>query len=462
MITNDTIVAIATPPGTGAIAVIRLSGYDAIKLCNQVFRKKNNPSFSLLLQKSHTIHFGEIIINNQILDEVLVSLFYAPHSYTGENVVEISCHGSTFIQQQLLQLFIAKGARLANPGEFTLRAFLNKKLDLSQAEAVADIIASNSATAHQVAMMHMRGGFSHKINLLRQELIDFAALIELELDFSEEDVEFANREDLKKLIVSLQNIITKLINSFELGNVIKNGIPVVIAGKPNAGKSTLLNALLQEEKAIVSDIPGTTRDTIEDEVTIEGVLFRFIDTAGLRNTTDAIEQIGVSRAIEKLKTASIIIYLFDVNELTPGELQNILNDLKTQAPQAQILPVANKIDTQNEQTVYKEFSSISNLLYISAKTHKNIDVLKNKLIEIFDNNSINVPETVVTNSRHVDALKKALHTLEKVFEGLNANLSGELIARDIRECLYYLGLITGEIYTDDILDSIFSRFCIGK
>jgi tRNA modification GTPase len=462
LINNDTIVALASPQGAGAIAIIRLSGYDAIKICDQVFTKKGKAPRPLLMQKSHTLHFGNISNGDYIIDEVLVSLFFAPHSYTGENIVEVSCHGSVFIQQQIIQLFIKRGARLAQPGEFTLRAFLNKKLDLSQAEAVADLISSNSATSHQVAMMHMRGGFSNKIKTLRQELVDFAALIELELDFSEEDVEFANRDDLKKLVLTIQSVINKLITSFEVGNVIKNGIPVAIVGKPNAGKSTLLNTLLQEERAIVSEIPGTTRDTIEDEVTLGGVLFRFIDTAGLRNTTDTIEAIGVTKAIEKLKEATIVIYLFDVNEISARELELNLEELRKHNSRSEMIAVGNKIDTDTEQYIRKEFASVNDLIFISAKNQENIEELKNKLVSIFDKNTINVPETVVTNARHVEALSNASHALERVFEGLNSNISGDLVAMDIRDALHYLGLINGEITTDDLLGSIFTRFCIGK
>lgn len=462
LINNDTIIALATPPGVGAIAVIRLSGYDAIKLCDKIFKKKTKKYTPLINQKSHTVHFGEITINEQLLDEVLVTLFFAPHSYTGENVVEISCHGSNFIQQQIIHTFIKLGARLAKPGEFTLRAFLNKKLDLSQAEAVADLIASHSATSHQTAINYMRGGFSKKINQLRQELIDFAALIELELDFSEEDVEFANRTDLKKLIITIRQFIDKLVHSFEIGNVIKNGLPVVIAGKPNAGKSTLLNALLQEEKAIVSELPGTTRDTIEDELIIDGILFRFIDTAGLRATTDTIEQIGVSKAIDKLKQATIIIYLFDVNEITIENLKHSLSEIKQQTEKGFIIACGNKVDISSENELKEKYAEIENLILISAKTHHRLEFLKKYLVEIFDRNASNMPETIITNSRHVEALSNASEALEKVLIGLNANLSGDLVALDIRDVLHYLGIITGEIFTDDILDSIFTRFCIGK
>lgn len=342
---TDTIVALATPQGVGAIGVIRLSGANAIDICNNVFGTKSLKKKNLQQQTPNTIHFGVIHDQDIVLDEVLVSLFKAPHSYTGENTVEISCHGSVFIQQQIIQLFLKQGARLANQGEFTLRAFLNGKLDLSQAEAVADLIASNSASSHQIAMQQMRGGFSNKIQLLRQNLIDFASLIELELDFSEEDVEFANRSDLKNLVSSIQRIVQKLIDSFEVGNVIKNGIPVAIVGKPNAGKSTLLNALLEEERAIVSEIAGTTRDVIEDELNIDGVLFRFIDTAGIRETNDIIENIGVQKTFEQIKLSSIVIYLFDVHEITASELNLVINEITPHLNNSELVLVA-KIDNR--------------------------------------------------------------------------------------------------------------------
>lgn len=459
---TDTVVALATPHGTGAIAVIRLSGEEAILICDRVFRDKKLRSRNLVKQKSHTIHFGVILNEGIILDEVLVSLFHAPHSYTGENTVEISCHGSIFIQQQLLQLFVKEGARVANPGEFTLRAFLNGKLDLSQAEAVADLIASNSVTSHQLAMNQMRGGFSEKIKVLRENLVNFASLIELELDFSEEDVEFADREDFKKLIVSIQRIIQRLVSSFEVGNAIKNGVPVAIVGKPNAGKSTLLNALLDEEKAIVSEIPGTTRDVIEDEMTIDGILFRFIDTAGLRETTNIIESIGVSKTYEKLRQAAIAIYLFDVYTVSSKELSAILLDLKRNLFGAQLLLVGNKIDKKDLPSVEKEFASFENVVFISAKGKLYIEELKNLLVAMFDKRAINATETILTNVRHVEALHNTNKYLSKVLEGLNKNISGELLARDIREALHHLGLITGEVTTDDLLQNIFSKFCIGK
>jgi len=459
---NDTIIALATAQGTSAIGVVRLSGEKAITFCDSVFASKKLKAKNLHAAASHTIHFGVLHDNNVIIDEVLVSIFKAPHSYTGENTVEISCHGSPFIEQQIIQLFLKQGARLANHGEFTLRAFLNGKLDLSQAEAVADLIASNSATSHQVAMQQMRGGFSNKIKLLRQNLIDFASLIELELDFSEEDVEFADRTDLKKLVASIQRIVQKLIDSFEVGNVIKNGIPVAIVGKPNAGKSTLLNALLQEEKAIVSDIPGTTRDVIEDEMIIDGVLFRFIDTAGIRETTDIIESIGVEKAYEQIKLSSIAIYLFDVHEITPNELRQIVTEIQPHAHNSQLVLVANKIDKEDMEYTYREFSEFKDMVFISAKEQTGIDGLKQHLVKLFDNSTVNVTETIVTNARHVEALRHTNSALLKVLEGLNNNVTGDFLAMDIRQALHYLGTITGEISSDDLLSNIFSRFCIGK
>ncbi len=393
---------------------------------------------------------------------MLISIFKSPHSYTGEDTIEISCHGSPYIQQRLLQLFIKNGARMAQPGEYTMRAFLNGKLDLTQAEAVADLIASNSAVSHQVAMQQMRGGFSTKIKVLRDNLIDFAALIELELDFSEEDVEFADRSQLKNLVLSIQRILERLIESFEIGNVIKNGIPVAIVGKPNAGKSTLLNALLEEERAIVSEIPGTTRDTIEDELIIDGVMFRFIDTAGIRETVDVIESIGVSKTFEAIKYSAIIIYLFDAHELSRTDLQIELDKLHEHIGQSQLLVLANKIDKEDLNYLKTEYQDISNMLYVSAREKQGLEALKHKLIALFDSRTVNITETVVTNARHADALRKANSALYKVMEGLNHQIPGDLLAIDIREALDAMGTITGEINSEHLLDSIFTRFCIGK
>lgn len=459
---NDTIVALATAHGSAAIAIIRMSGPESIRIVEDFFYSPSQKKKTLKDKATHTAHFGIIKHQEVILDEVLVTIFKDKHSYTGQESVEISCHGSVFIQQQLLKLFLSSGARIAEPGEFTMRAFLNGKLDLSQAEAVADLIASNSAVSHQVAMQQMRGGFSSKIKMLRDNLIDFAALIELELDFSEEDVEFANRTDLKNLIHKIITVIEKLINSFDVGNVIKNGIPVGIVGRPNAGKSTLLNVLLEEDRAIVSDIPGTTRDTIEDEMTIDGVLFRFIDTAGIRTTSDVIEQIGVNKAMEVIRKSAIVIYLFDSHEISSGDLKLEIEMLKEHIGNSQMVLVANKIDVENFEDLKKEFCEFPEIIYISAKHHNNIDQLKKKLVELFDTRTINATDTIVTNARHADSLRKAASALRKVNDGLNNNIAGDFLALDIRYALEELGLITGQVTNEDLLDSIFTRFCIGK
>ncbi len=460
--TNDTIVALATAHGSAAIAVIRLSGPNAFKVVETNFYSKNQQKKQISNKDSHTLHFGLIIHQDVIIDEVLVSVFKGPNSFTGQDSVEVSCHGSPFIQQQLIQLFLAAGARPAAPGEFTLRAFLNGKFDLSQAEAVADLIASNSAISHQVAMQQMRGGFSNKIKLLRENLVNFASLIELELDFSEEDVEFANRNDLKNLIHSINNIVQKLVQSFELGNVIKNGIPVAIVGKPNAGKSTLLNVLLEDDRAIVSEIAGTTRDTIEDEITIDGVLFRFIDTAGIRTTTDVIEQIGVNKAFEAIQKSAIVIYLFDSHEISSGDLKLEIDMLQEHIGTSQLVIVANKIDTENVADLKKEFSNYPEIIFISAKTHDHVKDLKSKLLELFDARTVSATDTIVTNARHVNSLKNVNSALEKVLKGLDENIVADLLALDIRYALEEIGTITGQVTTEDLLENIFSKFCIGK
>ena len=459
---NDTIAALATPHGFGAIAVMRLSGKDAIAITEKVFYTKSLKKKTLAKKASHTAHFGLIYENEIIIDEVLITIFKAPKTYTGEEIVEISCHGSVFIQQQILQILYKHGARPAQAGEFTLRAFLNGKLDLSQAEAVADLIASNSATSHQVAMQHMRGGFSSKIGVLRENLLNFASLIELELDFSEEDVEFADRTDLRKLINTIQTIIDKLIGSFEVGNVIKNGIPVAIVGKPNAGKSTLLNVLLDDDRAIVSEIAGTTRDTIEDEIIIDGVLFRLIDTAGIRTTTDVIEQIGVNKAFDVIRKSAIIIYLFDTHELSRGDLELEINIVKNHIGTSQLLVVGNKIDFEILKELQEEFADVPNIQFISAKEHKNIDQLKATLVSLFDTRTVNTTDTIVTNSRHVNSLTKAQDALNKVNEGLASHIQSDFLALDIRYALEALGEITGQVTNDDLLGNIFSKFCIGK
>jgi len=453
-ITEDTIVALATSSGTnGAIAVIRVSGQHAIKITNEIFKGKN-----LVQQASHTIHFGTIRDGEEIIDEVLVSLFVAPNSYTRENSVEISTHNSKYIIERVVNLLIKKGARAARPGEFTLRAFLNGGMDLSQAEAVADLIASNSAASHQVAMQQMRGGFSNQLKSLREDLIHFASLIELELDFSEEDVEFANRDQLKNLINKIQVIVQKLVQSFEQGNVLKNGVPVVIAGKPNVGKSTLLNAFLNEERAIVSDIAGTTRDTIEDEINIHGVTFRFIDTAGIRETADVIEAKGVERTREKMKQARLIIYLFDPTQDKVEEVQAQLPEIeRLQIP---FVTIINKSDLLSE--AQKEVYNVLNPLYISAKEQIGVEELKEELINRVQLGNLNTDDVMVTNIRHVEALQKTADSLERVIYGIDNPVTSDFLAMDIRQALYHLGEITGSVSTDDLLDNIFSKFCIGK
>jgi len=455
----DTIVALATPSGIGAIGVIRLSGADAIHICNKTFKSKD-----LSKEPSHTLHFGTIRDeNDKIIDEVLISLFVAPKSYTGENVVEVSCHGSNYIIQQIIQLFLRQGARMAKPGEFTMRAFLNGQLDLSQAEAVADLIASDSEAAHSMAMHQMRGGFSGEIQKLRDELIHFASLIELELDFGEEDVEFADRDDLKALIFKIQTLIKRLTDSFQLGNVIKNGVNTVIAGRPNAGKSTLLNALLNEERAIVSEIAGTTRDTIEEVLNINGIQFRIIDTAGIREATDQIEAIGVEKTMEKVKLATILVYVFDVSELSISEVEADLEKLHTEGMTT--IVIANKMDMENggRWTDASLDDERLQLLKISAKDKTNLETVKTALHDAVADGKINLQSTIVSNTRHYDALQKANKSLDEVLKGMSMGITGDFLAQDIRHALIYLGEITGEIDVDrDILGNIFGKFCIGK
>ncbi len=453
---TDNIVALATPSGTGAIAVIRVSGPDAITLVDKLF--KSIKGKKLVAQKSHTIHLGNIVDGDKILDEALVSIFKGPHSYTGENVVEISCHGSPFIQQQIIQLLLRNGCRAASAGEYTLRAFLNGKMDLSQAEAVADLIASDSEAAHDIAMQQMRGGFSNEIQELRQELLNFASLIELELDFSQEDVEFADRTQFNELLTKISNVLKKLIDSFALGNVIKNGIPVAIVGQPNVGKSTLLNVLLNEERAIVSEVAGTTRDTVEDHISIKGIGFRFIDTAGIRETVDVVEKIGIERTFDKIEKARLIIYLFDGMDFDKTELEQI----QKRYPNKQLLPICNKMDLLNPNQKEKIESEIPNVLFLSAKFKTGISELEEKLLSLVDSGALSGDTTIITNSRHYDALLKALEEIQKVKEGLDMELSSDLMAIDIRQALYHLGEITGSVTTDDLLGNIFSNFCIGK
>jgi tRNA modification GTPase len=450
--TTETICAVATPAGIGAIGVIRVSGSETFPIVNKIFRGKN-----LEKQASHTIHFGTIRDGELIVDEVLVSLFKAPSSYTREDTIEISCHGSDFIIQKILKLILREGARLANAGEFTQRAFMNGQLDLAQAEAVADLIASDSDASHQTAINQIRGGFSKQIAQLREQLINFASLIELELDFGEEDVEFADRDDLRQLIYRIQTVLVPLIDSFEMGNVIKNGVPTVIVGKPNAGKSTLLNRLLNEEKAIVSDIAGTTRDVIEDELFIEGIRFRLIDTAGLRKATDTIEAIGVERTMQQMEKASLIIYLFDANEIQITVISNQLAEFN-----APYILVGNKVDKLS-LAKKAEFENIYHeIIWISASENHNIETLKDILVKKVKTKEIKSGDTVVTNLRHYQHLYQTNEALNNVLEGLSQSITGDFLAQDIRFALHHLGEITGVITTDDLLANIFSKFCIGK
>ena len=455
MLESSTIVALATPQGIGAIGVIRLSGSDAIAITQKVWKGKD-----LTIQKSHTIHYGHIVDDHLELDEVMVSLFRAPKSFTTEDVVEISCHGSPFILEQILKLLMANGARMAKPGEFTLRAFLNGRIDLSQAEAVADLIASDSAAAHEIAIKQIRGGFAHQIKDLRGSLVNFASLIELELDFSEEDVEFVHRHELIKIIEKIKVALTPLIDSFKYGNVIKNGVPVAIIGKPNAGKSTLLNALLNEERAIVSHIAGTTRDTIEEVLHIEGIAYRLIDTAGLRYTTDEIEQIGVERSYDKIKTASILLYMTDVSLISDAkDLEPELN--AAAAFDVPYLLIANKSDLLDAKII-DQLAEINNVVLISAKNNSGIDILKKKLSHMIQSQKVSAPDMTVANIRHYEALKNAYQSLDNVLSGIDDQITTDLIAFELRQALEYLGEISGEVTNDEILGNIFSKFCIGK
>lgn len=468
MLNQDTIVALATPSGMGAIAVIRISGPQAIKIGSEVFRSIKNKDITK--QKSHTIHLGEIIDGQKILDEVLLSLFKGPHSYTGEDTVEISCHGSVFIQQQIIQLLMRKGCRMATAGEFTLRAFLNGKLDLSQAEAVADLIASDNEAAHGIAMQQMRGGFSDEIAQLRAELLNFASLIELELDFAEEDVEFADRSQFHALLERIELVLKRLIDSFAIGNVIKNGIPIAIVGEPNVGKSTLLNALLNEERAIVSEIAGTTRDSIEDELVIGGVGFRIIDTAGIRETDDVVESIGIQRTFEKIEQAQVVLFLVDGYRLcVEGSINSLVVEfgkIQNQFPLKPLVLILNKIDQLTDQQLDILQLQLSahdiNSIQLSAKNKIGIDDLKNQLLSFVNTGALRNNETIVTNSRHYDSLIKALEEIKKVRYGMESGLSSDLLAIDIREALYHFGMITGQVTNDELLGNIFANFCIGK
>ena len=446
---NDTICALATGGGMSAIALIRLSGTDSIKIANKIFSKE------LQNKKSHTVHFGTILEGTKIIDEVVLTIFYKDHSFTGEETVEISCHGSTYIQNKILELLIINGVRVAIPGEFTMRAFKNGKLDLSQAESVADLIESESAAAHETAIKHLRGGFSKKLKTLRAKLIDFASLIELELDFSEEDVEFANRNQLKNLVSEMHKEVSSLIESFKLGNVIKNGIPVAILGAPNVGKSTLLNSLLNEDKAIVSNIAGTTRDSIEDELIIKGYNFRFIDTAGIRKTEDIIETLGIEKTLLQANKSTIIIYLIDATL----DINQQLIDIKKleKEDQRKVIKVINKIDLNKNIK-----NQLDDIVYISAKEKKGLEKLKDEILDFTNLNSLSNNNTIITNQRHFDQLNKTINELNMIIDGLSNGLSSELLSINIKQSLFHLGLITGEVSTDDLLANIFGKFCIGK
>lgn len=462
-ISDHIIVAVSTPPGVGGIAVVRLSGQGCIELADTIFKSPSDKK--LVDQRANTIHFGSVIKDGTVLDEVLVSIFRNPNSFTGEDSIEISCHGSVYIQQGILQLLIEKGAKLAGAGEFTQRAFLNGKMDLSQAESVADLIASSSAATHRLAMNQMRGGFSNKLIELRTGLLNFTSLIELELDFSEEDVEFANRDNLRQLVNNIEQLIEKLANSFALGNAVKSGIPVAIIGETNAGKSTLLNLLLKEDKAIVSDIHGTTRDVIEDTINIGGMMFRLIDTAGIRDTTDAIESIGIERTFKKLEQASIVLWVADV-ETDDTHIIELSNRILPFVNDKELILVFNKVDAISaDRKLHKSkllADKIPNRVFISAKYDAGITELIDKLSEAAHIPEFGEQDVIVTNMRHYEALQYALEAIRRVSGGLENGVSSDFLSQDIRECMHYLGEITGQISTDEILGNIFSKFCIGK
>ena len=465
MIDQSTICAISTSPGIGAIAVVRLSGINAIEIADKVFVSRKTGK-KLANQLANTIHFGQISSKDEIIDEVIVALFRAPHSFTGEDVVEISCHGSTYIQQKILEVLIENGTRPALPGEFTQRAFLNGKMDLSQAEAVADVIASSNAAAHRLAMNQMRGGFSREIGELRDQLLHFTAMVELELDFAEEEVEFADRSKLRTLTEKIESLLRKLKDSFQLGNAIKNGIPVAIIGETNVGKSTLLNALLNEEKAIVSDIHGTTRDVIEDVVNLHGTAFRFFDTAGIRETTDTIETMGIERTYSKLEQASVVLLVVDLQNPWPIVFERINNIRSRLGINQQLVIVGNKMDLGIYETMQQleamEISDQEKLVFIAAKQKKNLPQLIDYLVHCVNIENIGQEDVIVTNARHFAILKNAHEAILRVLNGLDSGITGDFLAQDIRECLHYLGEITGEITTHEVLGHIFKNFCIGK
>ena len=456
MSNKETICAISTAVGRGAIAIIRMSGEEAFNISEKLISLRNKK----ITHKHNSISLGYFKKENSLIDEVLVSSFKAPNSYTGEDMIEINCHGSNFIQQQILQQLTAAGARMASPGEFTLRAFLNNKLDLSQAEGVADLISSSSKASHDIAIRQMRGGFSNEISSLRGKLLEFSSLIELELDFNEEDVEFADREKLMNLISEIQEKVEYLISSFSLGNVIKNGIPVAIVGNTNVGKSTLLNLLVKDQKAIVSDIPGTTRDSIEDIINIKGVTFRFIDTAGIRQSKDKIENIGIDKTYENIKKASIVIVLLEPTD----DFEDIIRKVRqAKSEQTHVFLVANKIDIYDKEKLDNFFYDVKeDITYISAKYSTNTDLLISKIISVVNLDQIENSNVIVSNVRHHDALQNTNEAIERIIAGVNSKLSGDFLAMDIREAIHYLGEITGEITTDEILGNIFASFCIGK
>jgi tRNA modification GTPase len=465
MLDQSTICAISTSPGMGAIAVIRLSGSDAIQIAGKIFKSPVKQKI-LSEQPANTLHFGQIIFKNEVIDEVIVAVFRAPHSFTGEDIIEISCHGSVFIQQKILEVLVENGARLALPGEFTQRAFLNGKMDLSQAEAVADVISSSNAAAHKLAINQMRGGFSKEINDLRSQMLHFTAMIELELDFAEEEVEFADRSQLRALTEKIESLLRKLKDSFQLGNAIKNGIPVAIVGETNVGKSTLLNALLNEEKAIVSHIHGTTRDVIEDVVNIHGTAFRFFDTAGIRDTQDHIENLGIERSYSKLDLATVVLLVVDMQNPYPIVKQRIDKIRKRISNDQKLIIVANKIDSGLHETIQQmeitEINDNEKQIFIAAKKKQNLEELIEMMIHSVNIDSVNQEDVIVTNARHFEILKNAHEAILRVLNGIDSGITGDFLAQDIRECLHYLAEITGEVGTEEVLGHIFKNFCIGK